>query len=112
MAGRAHVIDLSDADFPTRVATGVTLVHVCAPWSAVCHAEQRVLGAIAEAMGGRAVIASIDAERSRLPPRLGIRAVPTVLVFKDGQEVERLVGAQRRDDLLAALERHLGKPGA
>lgn len=107
MPSRPSVIDLSDEEFNARVADGVVLVDICAPWSAACHAEHRILEEVAEAIGDRATVAEVNVETSRLPARLRIHAIPTLLVFKDGKEVKRLVGAQTGEDLRAVLEWHV-----
>lgn len=98
------ILELSDEQFDTSVAHGVTLVDICAPWSAVCRAEHEILDEVAEAVGDRATVAELNVDKSRLPARLGIHAIPTLLVFKDGKEVKRLVGAQKGEELRALLE--------
>jgi thioredoxin 1 len=103
MTGQA-IVELSDEWLDASVAHGVTLVSVCAPWCAACRVEHEILDEVAEALGDRATVAELNVDKSRLYVRLRIHAIPTLLVFKDGKEVKRLVGVQTGEDVRALLE--------
>jgi thioredoxin-like negative regulator of GroEL len=66
---------------------------------------------LAEATGDRATVAKVNVdEHTAAAGRLGIRGIPTLIVFKDGAEVERFVGAQPLAALQRALDKHLAAP--
>ena len=103
------VVDLSDTELDACVADGITLVDVCAPWCPECHTQDRILDEVAEAVRDHATVARVDVDESDIRARLAVDAIPALLVFKDGEEVKRLVGVQRGEDLLALLEWYAAK---
>jgi len=107
---KSRIAHLADGQFDASVAQGVTLVDFCAPWCEVCRTQDRILTEVAEAAGGRASLATINADGSDIAHRLGVHGMPTLLVFKDGKEVRRLVGVQKGEDLRALLEWYLAHP--
>ena len=104
------VADLSDTELDACVADGITLVDVCAPWCSECHTQDRILDKVAEAVRDRATVARVDVDESSIRARLGVHAIPALLVFRDGEEVKRLVGVQRGEDLVALLEWYAARP--
>jgi thioredoxin 1 len=74
-----------------------------------CHALELRLERVAGEYTNRIPVYRLDAERDlSLAERLGVTGLPTVLVFKDGEEVERLDGLIREKDLRSAFERAIG----
>jgi thioredoxin 1 len=68
-----------------------------------------ILDQVAEAVAGTAAVAKINVDdHTAAAAQLGIRSIPTLVVFKDSEEVERFVGVQQKDTLVGALERHAG----
>lgn len=88
---------LTDATFAQAIAPGTGLVAVdfTAEWCAPCRLMKPVLESLAREFEGSVRIAQLDADSNPdTLVRLGVRGLPTVLVFRDGQEVDRIVGAQ------------------
>lgn len=97
--GRPMLLDrpikVTQEDFQTTVleAGGPVLVDFYADWCGPCRLAAPILDEIAGAHVGRLVVAKVDADHApELSQQLGIRGIPTMILFRDGREVERLVG--------------------
>jgi thioredoxin 1 len=96
--------DLCVADFDATVAKGVTVVDFWAPWCGPCKMQTPILEKVAEAVAGRAVIAKVNVDDNReLAVKFGIRSIPALLIFKDGQVTQTLVGLQQAAVLVQAI---------
>lgn len=107
---KSRIAHLVDSQFDASVAHGVALLDFCAPWCGVCRTQEGILAEVAEAVGDRAAVATINADGSDVAHHLNIHGMPTILVFKDGKEVRRLVGVQKGEDLRALLEWYVAHP--
>lgn len=102
------VLDGTGFDEAIATATEPVLVDFTATWCPPCKQLSPVLHALAPEQAGRFAIAEVDIDRSpELATRYGIQGAPTMLLFQDGQVVERLVGARGRARLLEELAPHL-----
>ena len=108
MAG--HLMELTTADFDGTVATGLTLVDFWATWCGPCQMQTPILEQqVAPAMAGRAKIAKVNVDTDKdLAVRYGVKSIPALFIFKDGQVVQQFVGLQRGDALVKALDAALG----
>jgi thioredoxin 1 len=109
-AASAAPIILSDDTFDQviRGSAQPVLVDFWAPWCGPCRTVAPTVERLAQAFAGRAVVAKLNVdEQPRTAQRFGIRSIPALYVFKGGQVVERLVGAQPESALRQALARHL-----
>jgi thioredoxin 1 len=107
MATPIPTIDL--AAFDALSATpGVTVLDFTARWCGPCHAMTAVLAALAADYAGRARIVAIDVDDDPLlAERFGVRSMPTVVVWRDGREVGRVVGTRPRPFIAGVLDRAL-----
>jgi len=108
MAG--NVLDVTDDNFEQEVLKSETpvLVDFWAPWCGPCKMVAPTVDAIANDYQGRARVVKVNTDVSRKAAmNYRIEGIPTLLVFKNGQPVERLVGVQPKDKLTAALDKHL-----
>lgn len=104
------VINIADENFDAQVLgkDGVVLVDFWAPWCAPCRALSPTLDALAKEYEGRAKITKINVDDNPVSAqRLGIRSIPALFIFKDGERVESVVGAQSKDALAKLLDKHL-----
>ncbi|MEJ2587838.1 MAG: thioredoxin domain-containing protein [Deltaproteobacteria bacterium] len=98
----------SGDEFTSTISQGVTLADFNAPWCAPCRTQEPILEKLAERFQGKASIAAINVDQNRdVAMRLGIRNIPTLIVFKDNEEIERFVGVQPETTLSEALEKAL-----
>ena len=100
-------LKFTDANFQHEVldSTQPVLVDVWAPWCGPCRAVGPAIDEIAEQNGGHAKVGKLNVdENPQIPQTYDVSSIPTVLVFKDGQVVERLVGVQPRERYQQALD--------
>jgi thioredoxin 1 len=102
-------ITFTDANFATELGTGVALVDFWATWCGPCRAQGPVVEKIAERYAGKARIGKMNVDQNGLTSqRFGITAIPTIILFKGGREVKRLVGLQQERAIAAALDELIG----
>ncbi|KPJ69526.1 MAG: thioredoxin [Planctomycetes bacterium SM23_25] len=106
-----NVLELTDANFTAEVeqAHGVCLVDFWAEWCAPCQMVGPVVAELAGEYAGKAKVGKVDCDPNReTAGKFGITAIPSLILFKDGQEMKRFVGITSKDDLKAALDKALG----
>ncbi|HFU75735.1 MAG TPA: thioredoxin [Arcobacter sp.] len=87
-------IELTNDNFDATVNNGVSLVDFWAPWCGPCRMIAPVIDELAEDFDGKANICKINTdEQQELAMKFGVRSIPTILVMKDGEVVETMVGA-------------------
>ena len=103
-------LDVTDDDFDQVVlrAELPVLVDFWAEWCGPCHALEPVVEELAKAYDGKVKFVKMDTEQNfDVPARYGIRSLPTLLVFKGGQQVEQIMGLRPKVDLKRSLEKAL-----
>ncbi len=84
---------LTDTNFDTEIQSGVTLVDFHANWCGPCRMLAPVLEQVAKSIEGKAAIGKVDIDSAQeVANRFQITSVPTMVLFKNGKEVNRLVG--------------------
>lgn len=102
------ILTLTDATFDESVRQGVTLVDFWAAWCAPCRRIAPTIDALAEHYDGRVKVAKMNVDDNpAIPSRYAIRSIPTLLLIKDGEVRETVVGLASKDDLVAMIDRHL-----
>ena len=100
--------ELQEADFSTATSTGTVLVDFGAEWCGPCKTLLPVLRKISTEYEGRLSVYSVDIDaQPGLAALNGVMSVPTMLLFKDGTQVDRVVGALSERDLKQKLEPHV-----
>ena len=104
----ASVENINDNNFKDTIQTGLVLVDFWAPWCAPCRMIAPILEELQTVFLGKAKITKMNVdENPETSVEFGITSIPSLLVFKNGIMVERMVGANTRDFYKATLEKHL-----
>ena len=103
-------IEITESNFEAEVLKSdrPVLIDFWADWCRPCHMLAPTIEKLAVDRGGQATIGKLNVDESpEIAGRFGIRSIPTVLLFKQGQVVESLIGVQPAQAYDEALERHL-----
>jgi len=103
------LVHASDADFDLQLSAGIpVLVDFWAPWCGPCRMIAPVLEEVARDLAGRLKIIKLDTQDNpRVAGRFRIQAIPTLMLFKDGEVIDTIRGALPRIQLLQRLEASL-----
>ena len=106
-----HPVAVTDADFAQAIEQhdGVAIVDFWATWCGPCQAIKPIIEKLAEEYEGKVKVAKLDVDANQMTPaRFGVRSIPSVLFFKNGQHVDTVVGAgYPKDFFVEKLEQHL-----
>jgi thioredoxin 1 len=108
-----NILAVNDGNFESEVLTASksqpVMVDFWAEWCRPCHMLAPTVAEIAQDYAGKLKVTKLNVDEAmNSAGRFGIRGIPTLLVFKDGQVVEQIVGAVPKDQITKALDRHLG----
>ncbi len=102
------IIDATDATFEQEIESGVTLVDFWAPWCGPCKMIAPVLEEVADEVDGKAKVVKVNVDDNQTTAaRFGVMSIPTLIVFKDGKQVDKVVGFNPKEALVQLIEKHL-----
>jgi len=106
----ANIINISDATFEEEVlkASLLVLVDFWAVWCAPCQMITPALDHIAQAYKGKIKVVKLNVdENMKTPSRFGIRGIPTLLLFKEGELKETIIGALPEEKIIERISKFL-----
>jgi len=106
LAAPAHPVVVTDANFSSTVGgTDLpVLLDLWAAWCGPCRMIAPVIEQLAAELSGRAVVGKLDVDHNpATASRFGVQSIPTLLILKNGREVDRLIGLQSKDAILRKL---------
>ena len=111
MASNA-IVEVTDANFDADVLKSdkPVLIDFWATWCGPCRAIAPIVDELATEYQGKVKVGKMDVDRnSATQMRYGVRGIPTLLVFKDGQVKEQIVGYVPKEQIQKALDKHVVK---
>ncbi len=91
-------VELNASNFDETIKNGVVMVDFWAPWCGPCRMIAPIIDERAEEYEGKATIAKVNTDEEQdIAIRYGIRSIPTILFFKDGELVDQMIGAASKD---------------
>jgi len=94
----AKYIELNNGNFESTIKEGVTMVDFWAPWCGPCRMIAPVIEELAADFEGKANICKVNTDEEQdIAVKFGIRSIPTILFFKNGEMVDQMVGAASKD---------------
>jgi thioredoxin 2 len=106
LSATSVVQEVSEASFDEQVLDSPlpVLLDVWAAWCAPCRGMAPVIEELASSLSGRLRVAKLDVDKNpAAATRLRIQGIPTLILFKEGREVTRMIGARGRGEILSAL---------
>lgn len=102
MSGTLKYLD--DNNFENEIASGVTLVDFYADWCGPCRMIAPILDELAQELQGKVKIAKLNIDESQnVTARFGVTSIPTLIVFENGKEKDRVVGVRDKRALKSLL---------
>jgi thioredoxin 1 len=105
-----NLVTISDSTFENEVIDSSTpvLVDFWAQWCGPCKAIAPILEDLAQKYEGKLKIAKLDVDNNpSTPPKFGVRGIPTLILFKDGQVQATQVGMLSKNELISFLDAHV-----
>ncbi len=105
------VVTVTDSNFSQKVLSAnlPVLLDCWAPWCGPCRMIGPIVEEIASEYAGRAIVAKLNVDENPvIAQQFGIQSIPTLLIFKDGEVVDRMVGALPKNEIVTRLDRVLG----
>ncbi len=104
----SNAVDLTSDNFASTIANGVTLVDFWAEWCGPCKMMAPALDELADQYADQVTVAKVNVDNeSELAQQHGVSSIPTLVIFKDGEEVKRIVGVTSKANLGEALDEAL-----
>lgn len=100
----ATIVELNSSNFAAQISEGVTLVDFWAPWCGPCRLQGSILDDLAGEVGEGVTLAKVNVDNAQaIAAQYAVQSIPTLIIFRQGEAVQRFVGVQNKETLSAAL---------
>lgn len=104
----SNLIVLNNDSFDQEIADGTALVDFWAPWCGPCRMIGPVIEELADDFAGKAKICKLNVDdNNALAVKYNVMTIPTLIIYKDGAEVERIVGVRSKPEIADTVTKHL-----
>lgn len=104
VAEHENIVTLTEANLQHQLKNGISLVDFWAAWCMPCKMMAPILNEVAEESKGKARICKLDVQQYQsVAAKYSVRNIPTLILFKDGREINRFVGVKTKDFLLKEI---------
>ena len=106
VADNDKILTLTDKNFQHQTKNKMVLVDFWAEWCAPCRMMAPVLNEVADELAGNSHVGKVNIEQFQsLAQKFKVRSIPTLILFKNGREINRFVGVKSKDFLLQQLSK-------
>ena len=101
----SKVLTITDKDFDKTIKKGITMVDFWAVWCGPCRRQGPIVEEIANEVGKKFKIGKLDVDNNKVSSNsYNVRNIPTLIIFKDGKEVARMMGAMPKEMLISKVK--------
>jgi thioredoxin 1 len=103
----SNEIEITDANFESEVLQSdiPVLIDFWAPWCGPCRMVAPIVEEIAKEYGGKIKVGKVNTDNNqKVAAQYGIMSIPTLMLFKDGKEIERIIGAQPKEAITSKID--------
>lgn len=103
-----YITEINDENYSELTSTGLVLVDIYADWCGPCKQISPLVGKLSEEYIGKLTVAKLDADKSTsVVENLGVRSIPTLILYKEGKIQEKLTGMQTYATLTSMVNKYL-----
>lgn len=104
----AYITELNEKNYDSFVEKGIVLVDIKANWCGPCKVLSPIVDEVSSDYFGQITVGKLDADTSReIITKLGVRNIPTLILYKDGEIVEKNVGMITKEGIKDLIDNHL-----
>jgi thioredoxin 1 len=103
-----YTTELTDKNYQEFTKNKLTLVDIWAPWCGPCRQISPIVDSLSTEYAGKLSVGKLNAdENSEIVTQLGIRSIPAIFIYKEGEIVETMIGFSSKQKLAEVIEKHL-----